>query len=74
MLLAGLPCPGLDHAMPPPPSSEKKRVFLKRGAGTSRFQNGGMAEAVLARFVKVADQKVNAVPAVTSTPLPLLEY
>lgn len=36
--------------------------------------NGGMAEAVLERFVKVADQKVNAVPSVTNTPLPLFEY
>lgn len=36
--------------------------------------NGGMAEAVLARFVKVAEQQVTAVPAVTNTPLPLFEY
>jgi hypothetical protein len=36
--------------------------------------NGGMAAAVLARFVTVADRVVNAVPAVTNTPLPLLKY
>lgn len=36
--------------------------------------NGGMAEAVLARFSKVADRVVHAVPSATNTPLPLLDY
>lgn len=35
--------------------------------------NGGMAHAVLARFVRVSERVVNAVPAVTDTPLPLLK-
>ena len=35
--------------------------------------HGGMADAVLARFVKVAEREVNAVPAVTDTPLPFLK-
>ena len=36
--------------------------------------NGGMAAAVLARFVRVADRVIQAVPAATHTPLPLLKY
>ena len=36
--------------------------------------HGAMAEAVLARFVNVAERRVSAVPASTRTPLPLLAY
>lgn len=36
--------------------------------------NGGMAAAVLKRFVKVADRVVRSVPVITNTPLPLLKY
>ena len=36
--------------------------------------NGGMAAAVLHRFVRVADGDVKAVPSITNTPLPLLVY
>ena len=35
---------------------------------------GGMAEAVLRRFVRVADRAVESVPLATATPLPMLQY
>ena len=51
------------------------RAAMARAAHTLDCgPQGGMADAVMARFVKVADRLVSSVPATTVTPAPLLPY
>ena len=58
-----------------PPRLREMRAAMARAAHVLDCgPGGGMAEAVMARFVKVADRVVSSIPAKTNTPAPLLVY